>query len=797
VPMDPHHPTERIAYMLDDSGVAVLLTQARLRDGFPARARLRVLALDAEWARIAEESEAPVESGVTAENLCYVIYTSGSTGRPKGVSMHHRGVVNYIHWGVPAYGADRGNGAPVFTSIAVDLTITNLLPLFAGRPVHLLPEESPVEALAQVLRGRPGFGLIKITPIHLGLLNALLEPGELEAAAHTLVIGADFLSAEPTVFWQDHAPGVRLMNEYGPTETVVGCSAYVLPQEKHRAGPVPVGHAIQNLTFFVLNAHGQPVPVGLPGELYIGGAGVARGYLGRPGLTAEKFVPDPFAAPGARMYRTGDRARWQADGNLLILGRTDNQVKIRGYRVELGEVEAVLRRHEAVSECLVMVREDRLGDRRLVAYVVGDTDAAELRENLLRTLPEYMVPAAFVILDALPETATGKLDRKTLPAPDWGAEADGEAPRDELESRLVRIWAEVLGVASVGPTQRFFELGGNSLLALRLFARVRRELGCDLPVATLFVGGTVRHMADSVRAHGEPAVATDTAPLVPLRTTGTLPPLFVLHPAGRRVAPYATLVKRLGPDQPVYGLQDVGDDLARPVERIAEEHLRAVRTVQPHGPYHLIGWSFGGVVAYEMAVQLERAGERVAFAGVLDTVAPPFARNRKELDDADLVLSLARDVAAQRGRPFTLSIEALTGAELDEQLRRAVEALHAQGAAPAGFDAADLLVHVEVIRARGRGMAAYRPGTYGGPLTLFAAEDHPAEFASWFGLETDEAVRTYGWCQLAPAVRAHRVPGAHVTIGLEPHVETLAARVREELAAARAASAAPAEMVEV
>ncbi|HYH79466.1 MAG TPA: amino acid adenylation domain-containing protein, partial [Longimicrobium sp.] len=295
VPMDPAHPAERLRYLLEDSGVGVLLTQEALRGAIPAPAGVRVVCVDAAWAETAGDEAGAPESGVTAENLAYVIYTSGSTGRPKGVAMHHRGVCNYIHWGVRAYGADQGAGAPVFTSMAVDLTVTNLLPLFAGLPVRLLPEENAVEALARALGERPGFGLIKITPIHLGLLNSLIAPGDAPAAALTLVVGADFLSAEPTLFWQEHAPGVRLMNEYGPTETVVGCSAYVLPPGKHRAGPVPVGHPIQNIRFYVLDAHLQPVPVGLPGELYIGGAGVARGYLGRPGLTAEKFVPEPFA----------------------------------------------------------------------------------------------------------------------------------------------------------------------------------------------------------------------------------------------------------------------------------------------------------------------------------------------------------------------------------------------------------------------------------------------------------------------------------------------------------------------
>ncbi|HEX6912627.1 MAG TPA: condensation domain-containing protein, partial [Longimicrobium sp.] len=272
VPMDPAHPAERLAYVMEDSGAAVLVVQERLRARVPVREGVRVVPVDAQADAIAGESAEAPATGVTAENLAYVIYTSGSTGRPKGVAMHHRGVANYLHWGIRAYGAEQGGGAPVFSSMAVDLTITNLLPLFAGRTVRLLREESPVEALAEALREKPGFGLIKITPIHLGLLNAMLAPDEMARAAHTLVVGADFLNAEPTVPWQTHAPGVRLMNEYGPTETVVGCSAYVLPTGRHRVGPVPVGRPIQNLHFYVLDTALEPVPVGLPGELFIGGA---------------------------------------------------------------------------------------------------------------------------------------------------------------------------------------------------------------------------------------------------------------------------------------------------------------------------------------------------------------------------------------------------------------------------------------------------------------------------------------------------------------------------------------------
>jgi len=785
VPMDPGHPAERIAYLLEDSGVEVLLTQERLRARLPAREGVRVLAVDSAWPAIAAESAGAPESGVGPENLCYVIYTSGSTGRPKGVAMHHRGVGNYVHWGVRAYGADGGNGAPVFSSMAVDLTITNLLPLFAGRPVRLLPEENPVEALAEVLRGKPGFGLLKITPVHLSLLTPLLTPEEARSAARTLVIGADFLNAEPTLFWQDHAPGVRLMNEYGPTETVVGCSAYVLAPGRHRAGPVPVGHPIQNLRFYVLDARLEPVPVGLPGELYIGGAGVARGYLGRPALSAEKFVPDPFAGDGSRMYRTGDRARWQGDGNLLILGRTDNQVKIRGFRVELGEVEAVLRRHEPVSECLAVVREDRPGDRRLVAYVVGPADAGALREHARRSLPEYMVPDAIVLLDALPQTPTGKLDRRALPAPTYGGPApDADGPADEVEARLLEIWEELLGVEGLAPTRGFFELGGNSLLALRLVAQVNKRLGSRLQVATLFAGATVRHMAAAIR-EGQPAARAADASLVPLQPGGSLPPLFCVHPSGRGVEGYEPFARAVGAEQPVFGLRDLGDPLSRPIPHIAADHVRALRSVQPEGPYHLCGWSFGGFVAYEMASQLEREGERVAFVGIVDAMEPELARTRLAKSDAELLAGIGGDLSEHVGAAFPLRAEALEGMEPEERLRRVVEALHALGAAPRSFGAPELRDHCQVFRERTASLSGYAPGPFSGPLTLFRAAEVPEEYARFFAPRDAEVARTLGWSRISPAVEVHVVPGTHNTLGEEPHVGVFAERVRRSLARAR------------
>jgi len=528
VPADPAHPAERVGYIFGDAGVAVVLTQERLLASLPVlAAEVRVIAVDTAWEEIAAESGLAPETGVSAENLAYVIYTSGSTGQPKGVAMHHRGVCNYIDWGIRHYGAAAGNGAPVFSSMAVDLTITNLLPLFAGRPVHLLPEENAVEALAGVLREKPGYGLVKITPTHLSLLTPLLTAAEMRAATITLVIGADFLPAEATLAWQEQAPGVRLMNEYGPTETVVGCSAYTLPNGRHRAGAVPVGGPIQNLRFYVLGPNLEPVPVGLRGELYIGGVGVARGYLGRPGLTAGTFVPDPFAGPGERMYRTGDRARWQADGNLLVLGRADNQVKIRGYRVELGEIEAVLRRHASVAGALVVVREDTPGDRRLVAYVAGGAEPGDLRAHLRATLPAHMVPSAFVRLETLPMTATGKVDPKTLPAPDYQPAAERHvAPRTPVEEALAAIWGEVLGLPRVGVHDNFFEIGGHSLLAMRIVSRIQETLDDGIGVSALFTTPTIdtlaRVIASRTAAESEGGGWTQPIPTSPESLLATL-----------------------------------------------------------------------------------------------------------------------------------------------------------------------------------------------------------------------------------------------------------------------------------
>jgi len=440
VALDGSYPKERVGFMVEDSQVSVVLTEGKLLEklaapeeqgreakgegegkGTRSRRSPKVVCLDREWEKIAVEPESRPESGVTAENMAYIYYTSGSTGRPKGVVMAHAGIVNYIRWGVEAYEARGGKGAAVHSSIAVDLTLTNFLPLFVGKAMVLVEEKPGVEGLVKLLRQKPGWSLLKLTPTHLTLLNAQLTAEEKRASTRVLVIGADNLVAEPTLAWRKEAPQVKLLNEYGPTETVVGCSIYRIEPGSPRQGGMPIGKPIANMTMYVLDGYGQPLPVGVPGELYIGGVGVARGYWGRPELTAEKFVQDGLGGEaGARFYRTGDRARFLEDGNIEFLGRLDHQVKIRGYRVETGEVEAVLSGCPGVQKAMVVVREDTPGDKRLVGYVASPGKAVEVRElrqYLKERLPEYMVPVAWVIMEELPVRGSGKIDPKDLPRP--------------------------------------------------------------------------------------------------------------------------------------------------------------------------------------------------------------------------------------------------------------------------------------------------------------------------------------------------------------------------------------------
>jgi amino acid adenylation domain-containing protein len=520
LPLDPSYPVERLGFILDDSGVAVVLSLAALAGRLPSlrqRPGVRAIALDTEAAAIAGRSPLAPAVAADPELPAYVIYTSGSTGRPKGVLVAHRSVANYVRWSAAAYGVRDHAGSCVQTSLSFDLTVTSLLtPLLSGAPVHLVAAGAELDGLATAVAAS-GHGFLKLTPAHLELLR-----GEADALAMveplTLIVGGEALQAAALRGWPS---GARIWNEYGPTEATVGCCAYAVP--RGREGPVPIGRPAADARLYAMDGEMVPAPVGVAAELWIGGPGLARGYLNRPDLTAERFLPDPYGGlrgePGARLYRTGDRVRFLPAGDLEYLGRVDRQVKIRGFRIELGEVEAALLAQPGVQSAAVLAREDAPGEHRLVAYVVPDAaapaGAAALREALTRLLPSYMVPAAFVELPGLPLTANGKLDRAALPAPglaprqrDAGA---ASPPLTAAEKILAAIWEEVLDAKGVGADDNFFSLGGDSILALKVAAHAGKR-GLPLKVRQLFRFRTLRELAAHLEQGGARAAEVETIP---------------------------------------------------------------------------------------------------------------------------------------------------------------------------------------------------------------------------------------------------------------------------------------------
>ncbi|HEY7767794.1 non-ribosomal peptide synthase/polyketide synthase [Longimicrobium sp.] len=529
VPLDPGLPAERLAYMLDDSAVPLVLVQAALREAVPAREGVGVLAVDALAEEVAAESTENPPGGPGPDSLAYVIYTSGSTGRPKGVMNTHRGVVNLL-WSMRGTVAMApGDRLLAITTFAFDISVLELfLPLLSGARVEILDRFAASDPAR--LRAAVGAGVGTVLQATPATWRLLLDAGWEGAENLRALSGGEALPGELAARLRERVGA--LWNVYGPTETTIWSTAQELGAGMDGGrGHVSIGAPVANTRVYVLDRYLAPVPAGVPGELYIGGAGVARGYLGRPGLSAERFVPDPFSAEsGARLYRTGDRARWRPDGTLEFLGRNDHQVKVRGFRIELGEIEAVLRQHESVTDCVVVTRADVPGDPRLVAYLVADAEAEAFREHLRRSLPEYMVPAAFVGLDALPLTPNGKLDRKALPAPEDDAYARGsyEAPLGEVEAALTEIWAEVLAVERVGRWDHFFELGGHSLLAIRLIERMRRA-GLYMEVRALFTTPVLAELALAVGgASSEVEVPANAIPQGAASITPEMLPLVEL-----------------------------------------------------------------------------------------------------------------------------------------------------------------------------------------------------------------------------------------------------------------------------
>jgi amino acid adenylation domain-containing protein len=789
LPLDPALPASRLTFIQTDAQARLVLTLSDIATLLPPTSA-QVLCVDALTSAVMDDTDGVNLPCVnTPDDLIYVMYTSGSSGAPKGVEIQHQAVSRLV------FGAQYADVGPHQTflqlaPLSFDASTFEIwCALVHGARLVIAPEGLHDHFELAKLISRHRVSVLWLTARFFD--NIIEHHPQALAGVQCLLTGGAALSPRHVRKAQAELPGARLVNGYGPTENTTFTCCHVIPQDfPHAAASVPIGRPVENTQVYVLDAHMQLTPIGMIGELYSGGAGLARGYLRRPGLTAERFLPDPFT-PGQRIYRTGDLARWRWDGALEFIGRVDDQVKVRGYRVEPGEIEATLALHPNVSACAVVARPDATGDMRLVAYFTSARPSAptssDLRNFLRASLPDYMTPAVYIQLESLPLTANGKVNRRALPLPDAErSTAAVSAPTTPVEEKLAALWAEVLGLPSVSIHESFFDLGGHSLLAVRLFARIEDEFGVRLPLALLFRSQTIAELAPHL---AQPDAPQEWPTLVAIQTSGVRPPFFCVHGFGGGVVGYVDLARLLGPDQPFYGLQAAGlDGNEAPdlrVEDMATRYIAAMRSVQPHGPYRMGGYCFGGVVAFEMARQLEAQGEQAALVAIMEGYAPGARRRSARRLDAQRLLAIWRNL------PYWLEDYWRLGAQ--EIVWRAQRKMHrwrwrlihgAQKATP--VDIRDVLaddavfvpdhqrrlmeIHLAAIR-------AYRPQPYRGTVTFFAARGRTITSALTGSLDPQR-----GWGALAlGGVTVHTVEGGHRNIHLPPNVASLAAALGDSL----------------
>jgi amino acid adenylation domain-containing protein len=782
VPIDPTYPAERQSFMLQSSQAQVLVTQESLLESLPVQG-LTAVCLDRDWPAIARRSAEPPSIEVDREQLAYVIYTSGSTGQPKGVQIPHRALANFLTTMRQRPGLAAEDVLVAVTTLSFDIAGLELyLPLITGARLVIAESDTVGDprALARLLE-QSAATLMQATPT---TWRMLLDSGWRGWPGLKALCGGEALPvalADSLV-----SAELELWNMYGPTETTIWSTVeHVTTQGQS----LTIGRPIANTTLYILDSRMYPVPIGVPGELWIGGDGLARGYRGRDDLTAERFVPHPFDdRAGARIYRTGDLARYRNDGRVEYLGRIDHQVKVRGFRIELGEIETVLTRHPAVASAVVVAR-GGAADAELAAYVIPHGIPVEghaLRRLLTQKLPGYMVPSTVTVLESFPLTPNGKVDRKALPEPSRERSADHElvAPRTKLERRLADIWERDLGIQPIGVTDNFFDLGVTSIVAATLFAAIEHELGGSLPLGAIFRAPTIESLATLIE-QGK-ANASRWTSLVPIQPEGSQPPIFCMHGGAGTILHLAPLARRLGPDQPFYGLQSRGLYGGAPPLRTAEEmashYLSEMRQVHPEGPWYLAGYCFGTIVAFEIAQQLVAAGEEVRLLAMFNGPSPSWIKRwgwygnqpswkvrhspskalQAPAEDQARVASFSERLrrAIQQPRRFVSATK--------WYLRRPLTRL----ALATGRPVPEALREEFFLELHAKAERAYEPSQYPGGVLVFYGE----------GLYEDPSL---GWEEYAGgAIRTYAVPGEHDNnrqAMMEPAVAFVGDRLQEHL----------------
>lgn len=792
IPLDPVYPQERLSLMMDDAQIAILLTQTTLLPELPACSG-RVICLDTDWPVIEREISSDPRNTTVAQHLAYIIYTSGSTGKPKGVEIAHGTIVRFIEAARDAYAFVPGDRVLQFCSLSFDTSIEEIHTSLASGATLVLRTDEMLSSIAFFLKQCRQWG-ITVLDLPTAFWHEMVA--DLENTAHSfppalrlVLLGGERVEPAKVARWQQWAPPhVCLVNTYGPTEATVVSTLHTI-EAAPLSDPgyaIPLGQAIPHVRLAILDYTQQFAPTGVWGELAIGGDNLARGYLGQPALTAEKFIPDPLG-DGARLYRSGDIARLLSDGTLEFRGRRDDQVKLRGFRVELSEIEHALQIYPSIKDAVVRVYEQGTGDKALVAYIVWQpahpSTINELRTHLKALLPDYMVPAGFIILERLPQLPNVKVDYNALPLPDEALTATPATlvePRDALELQLVQIWEECLHVHPISITDNFFELGGHSLLAVRLLSQIQKRFSRHLPLALLLQQATIEQFAPLLRQQPD---SHASSLLVGIRTRGSARPLFLMHPTGGNVLCYASVAYHLGENQPVYGLQAQGlegeEEPLDSIEKMASVYLRVLRDHQPQGPYLLGGWSSGGLVAIEVASQLHAQGQQVDLLVLFDAPAlfatwPEGAASANGTVSRDSTAALARfifQINEGKNRTIPEIYAALRQLTPEEQLLHVQEQARAAHVVPADADNSFINRLMRVYDADSRATVSYRPQTYPGRIVYIQSEE-----------ATPDTIQA--WREIASGgLDLFDAPGDHVGMMKEPHVRVVADRLQACLAA--------------
>jgi amino acid adenylation domain-containing protein len=777
VPLDPTYPKDRLAFMLEDANAKLVLSQWALLDRLPADPS-RVVNLDQIEGELAKLPNSDLERTHTPDAVAYVIYTSGSTGKPKGVVVRHRAAVNTIDWVNQTFGVGPKDRLLFVTSLSFDLSVYDIFGVLgAGGSLRIADEHELKDPsrLADLLRG-DGITMWDSAPAALQQLVPFFANAAPSSNLKLVMLSGDWIPVTLPDQVRSAFPNARVMALGGATETAIWSNWFRVETVDPTWPSIPYGKPIRNARYHVLDAHLQSVPIGVPGELHIGGVCLADGYLNRPELTAERFIPDPFRA-GERLYKTGDLACYLLDGNIEFLGRIDHQVKVRGFRVETGEIEAALAQHQAVRDAVVKPFRDDTGNIALAAYVVrkSSVNSADLCRHLRQGLPEYMVPGAFVFLAELPMTPNGKVDRAALPVPDAPAAVAASSayvpPANDAEKAIQALWEEVLGARPVSVTARFEDLGGHSLNAAQLVSRIETRLGHKVPLEALFTAPTVRELAAIIQRKLE----LGTGCVVPLNEDGTQPPLFLIAGAGGHVFTFHKFARLLGPDFPAYGMKAIGVDGTEPpldrVEVIAQRYVDEIIKVRPRGPYILGGYSVGGLMALEVAQRLQQRGLEVAKVIAFDTMAPGYPRRMPV--PIRFAIHIANFLSHRGERKWTYLAQRFKN--IRHRLLRTFGLGHWDLPSPLNVGGLSEQTLKKVWAALERARMYYWPdGPFDGPIVLVRSElrEH------WAATRLDDPLK--GWARwTTQPVQVVSVPAGHMEIFAEDNLELLVRQMRD------------------